>query len=145
MPPPGQSASSEESKLQLLLAGQGATDQKFAEIFRRLDKAETTAGEARDTAKEIVTILREQNALARIAEVRAEVHQLVQDLRADLVKAVENLRKEAASADEKITGLEATRSTASGTARAGRWLFEVAKLICAAGGGALVLRIVGGH
>lgn len=141
MAPP---AASESAVLQQLLAGQGATDQRFEEIFRRLDKAENTAGEARDVAREIVTILREQNALEKITEVRSEARNLVADLRADVVAANKVLRDANANLEERVQGLEDTRTAGFGAMKGAKLAWEMGKLVAAMGGGALLIKLFGG-
>lgn len=142
MPPAGVS---ENALLQQLLAGQGATDQRFEELFRRMEKNETTASEARDWAKEAVTIMREQNALARVAELKAEAHQIVADLRQDVVAANTELRKADIALEERVQGLEDTRTATVGMAKGGRLVVEGLKMLIAAGGGAWMFKLFGGH
>lgn len=141
MPPPGGSA--QDDLLQRLLTGQGSTDQRFEELFRRLDKAEKTAGEARDIAREIVTTLREQNALVKIQEVRDEARSLVAALRSDLVLSVKNLRGDYDPAVARIDALEASRDKGAGMARGLKLALEIGKVIASAGGGALLLKLLG--
>lgn len=137
-------AASENDLLQRLISGQATTESRFTELFRRLDKAEGVAAEARDTSKEIATILREQNALARVAELRAEAHQLVADLRVDLVAAVKHLRETIDPCIEDVTSLKDARNTGVGMARGARFAFEAFKIVGAAGGGAVLLKLFGG-
>lgn len=126
-----------ENTLNQLLAGQARSQQQFEEVFRRLDRAEETAGEARDTAKELVTILREQDTGARIVEMRTEMRAGLAELRQDVVAANTRLRgdldaeckarTDAIDAlDIRLLVLEAERNKVIGVAGFFSWLSKVA-------------------
>lgn len=131
-------------QLEQIIAGQARADQRFEELFRRLGKAETMAGEARDTAREVVTILREQDTAVRLAEMRAEVTGQVSALRQDVVAANGTLRKDLDAevsdreqADEalaaRIVSLEAERNRVVGVAAFFSWLARVAPWLLTVG------------
>lgn len=118
--------------LNQIIAGQARGDQRFEELFRRLGKAEATAGEARDLSKEMVTILREQDMGARLTEMRAEMRQASAELRQDVVAANSRLREdlqreaEAREALEvRLVALENERSKVVGVASFFSWLAKV--------------------
>lgn len=153
MPPP---EGADTALLRELIAGQARSDARFDEVFKRLEKAEEVGAAARDAAREIVTILREQDALARVAEVKADTRSMIADLRADVVKAITGL-KESQSAqaeefrpalsdlDERLATLEAERTEKQGMAKGARLIAEGVKLLIAAGGGAFLVKLFGGH
>jgi ABC-type phosphate transport system auxiliary subunit len=116
----------ENSGFNQLLAGQAKAQQQFEEVFRRLDRAEETAGEARDTAKELVTILREQNIGERLAETRGEMAGLVAALRQDVVAANTLIRSDAKELCDRVEALEAERNKVIGVAGFFTWLTKVA-------------------
>lgn len=99
----------------LIASGQAATDAKLEAIYRAVEMAQADAREARDTAKETAVIIREQNVLARVADLRG-----------------------------RVEALEVIRSEGQGMARGARLLLQVGKLAGAAGGGALALKLFGG-
>lgn len=151
-PPRGQNA-----QLNKLVAGQATTDQRFEELFRRLDRAEETASEARDTAKELVTILREQNTGERLTEVRNEMRSIAAEMRQDFVAANGRLRdgldrevgdrkKEDEALSDRIDGLEADRNKVVGVAAFFSWLAKVAPwLVAAVAAFAAGIGLKGGH
>ena len=118
-------------QLEQIIAGQARADQRFEELFRRLGKAETMAGEARDTAREVVTILREQDTAVRLAEIRAEMIQTVAGLRQDVVAANGTLRTDLDSLKARIGKLEEARSQVVGVAAFFGWLAKVAPWLLA--------------
>lgn len=131
-------AQQDESSLNRLLAGQARSQQQFEEVFRRLDRAEETAGEARDTAKELVTILREQDTGARIVEMRTEFRAGMAELRQDFVAANTRIRsdlelecKERRLLEDRVEALEADRNKVVGVAGLFTWLSKVAPWLLA--------------
>lgn len=131
-----------DALLRELVAGQAQAAARFDEVFRRLGLAEGTAGEARDLAKEIVTILREQDALARVSEAKAEATMQVSALRQDLVHAMTEQRKVTDDHAERIDALEQLRTQASGAAKGARWLWDALKIVAGMGGGALLIKLL---
>lgn len=125
-----------------LAAGQAQTVARFDEVFRRLNIAEGTAGEARDLAKEIITILREQDSLARIAEARAEAQQMVAALRQDVVHANTGLKSDVASLGARVDALETLRDTGMGAAKGAQWLWNTLSALAGGGGVALLLKFM---
>ncbi|CAN5176644.1 hypothetical protein BH09PSE1_BH09PSE1_23420 [soil metagenome] len=132
----------DEPLLNQLVAGQAKAQQQFEELFRRLDRAETTAGEARDTAKELVTILREQDTGARLTEMRVEQRDGLAALRTDVVAANTRIRtdldtetKARRDADDaidiRLLALEAERNKVVGVAGFFSWLAKVAPWLLA--------------
>jgi len=139
----------DEPLLNQLVAGQAKAQQQFEELFRRLDRAETTAGEARDTAKELVTILREQDTGARLTEIRTEQREGLSALRTDVVAANTRLRldveaeatareaadteldKEITTLATRVASLEAERNKVVGVAGFFSWLARVAPWLIA--------------
>lgn len=112
--------------LNQLVAGQAANQQRLEELFRRIDGAEKTAGEARDTAKEIATILREQNMGERMGEMRTEMMGQVSALRQDVVAANGLLRQEHQALSDRLGALETKATKAVGVADFFAWLSKVA-------------------
>jgi hypothetical protein len=143
MAPPAGSSRPDYETMERLISGLAASDERFREIFRRLDKAEKTAGEARDSSREILTVLREQDALAKVAEAKAELRGLVADLRQDVVKANTSLRGEAVRITERVEALEVVRTETRGMARGARLIAEAAKLVAASGVGAFLAKHFG--
>jgi hypothetical protein len=123
--------SNESTAWNQLLAGQARSQQQFEEVFRRLDRAEETAGEARDTAKELVTILREQNIGERLAETRGEMVALVAALRQDVVMANGLIRTDVKDLCERVEVLEAERNKVIGITGFFTWLSKVAPWLLA--------------
>ena len=139
---------SDTALLNKLLSGQAASDQRFEEILRRLDRAESTAGEARDTARELVTILREQDTGARIVEIRTELRAGMAELRQDFVAANTRVRTdldtettrrvEAIEALEaRLVVLEGERNKVVGVASFFSWLARVTPWLIALGAAAI--------
>lgn len=122
---------SSSQQLDKIIAGQARADQQLEEIFRRLGKAESVASDARDTAREVVTILREQDTAARLAEMRAEVTQSVAALRHDVVAANGTLRKDMDALESRVAVLEAERNRVVGVAAFFSWLSRVAPWLLA--------------
>ncbi len=122
---------SSSQQLDKIIAGQARADQQLEEIFRRLGKAESVAGDARDTAREVVTILREQDTAARLAEMRAEMIQQVAALRQDVVAANGSFRKEVEALEVRIKALEDARNQVVGVASFFSWLSRVAPWLIA--------------
>jgi len=135
-------ARSEAALLSKLVAGQAQSDQRFEELFRRLDRAEETAGEARDIAKELVTILREQDIGSRIVELRNEMRGEQAALRHDFVLANGNLRQQTldevdarkrctSELCDRLDSLEADRNKVIGVSGFFTWLSKVAPWLLA--------------
>lgn len=122
---------SENAILNKLLAGQAASDQRFEEILRRLDRAEETAGEARDTARELVTILREQDTGAKMVELRTEFRAATSEMRQDFVAANSRVRHDVDDLATRIASLEAERNKVVGVAAFASWLSKVAPWLLA--------------
>lgn len=154
--PRAKAAHDDQALLAQLIAGQARSDQRFEEMFRRLGRAESTAAEARDLGREMVTILREQDVAGRLTEMRGEMIRASSDLRQDVVAANNRLREDLASevetraeADKALDGrlevLETARSQVIGlasffgwAAKVGPWLLAAAMAFLAGreGGGA---------
>lgn len=136
------SAAPREATLNQLVSGQAKAQQQFEELFRRLDRAEGTAGEARDLAKELVTILREQDTGARILEMRTEMRDTSAAMRTDFVHANTGLRKDLDAEakarvdaidamDVRLLALEGERNKVVGVASFFSWLSKVAPWLLA--------------
>lgn len=134
--------SNDSAVLSQLVAGQAKAQQQFEELFRRLDRAEETAGEARDTAKELVTILREQDTGTRITEMRSDFRAGMAEIRQDFVAANTRLRQDLETevrsrkdCTEELAGrlelLEAERNKVIGVASFFGWLSKVAPWLLA--------------
>lgn len=119
------------AQLSKLMAGQAATDQRLEELFRRQDRVEKASGEARDLAREVVTILREQDTGARIQELRAELERQAAALRQDMVAANTILRGQVGDLDTRLKALEADRNKVVGLGAFFGWLARVWPLIVA--------------
>ncbi len=135
-------AAPREATLNQLVAGQAKAQQQFEELFRRLDRAEGTAGEARDLAKELVTILREQDTGAKLLEMRTEMRAASSEMRQDFVAANTRIRTdleaectartEAIDAlDIRMLALEGERNKVIGVASFFSWLSKVAPWLLA--------------
>lgn len=136
------SASPTSAMLQQVLAGLAAVEARQEETTKAVSSAQADAREARDTAREIAVILREQNALERVAELRAEARQIVADLREDMVKAITSVRSEVKEHTGRIEGLEALKTKGQGMLLGGRWTFDLLKIVAGAGGGALLIKLL---
>lgn len=108
--------------LEQVIAGQAKVGQQVEEIFRRLAKAEAVGSDARDTAREVVTILREQDTAARLAEMRSETRNHVDGLRHDVVAANTRLREDVEELTGRVAALEAERAKVVGVASFFGWL-----------------------
>lgn len=100
------------------------------------------AREARDLAKEIIVILREQNALERVAENRAEARKLVSDLREDVVAANTLMRGDHKTLVGRVDALENLRTQAQGAAKGGKWVLDTLKIVGGAGGATVLIKLL---
>lgn len=98
--------------------------------------------EARDGVREIMITLREQNALERVAEAKTEGRQLVASLREDVVSANTALRTDVKTLRTDVDALLSLRTKGQGVAMGGKWLIDSFKLVAAAGGGAVILKVL---
>lgn len=128
--------------LQQVLTGLAGVEARQEETTKAVGQAQADAREARDTAREIAVILREQNALERVAELRAEARQLVADLREDTVKAITSVRSEVKAHGERLDVLEVLKTKGQGVLMGGKWTLDLLKFIAGAGGGALLLKML---
>lgn len=128
--------------LQQVLAGQAGQEARLEEMAKSISAAQADAREARDTSKEIAVILREQNALERVAEVKAEARQLVAALRDDTVKAINNVRTEVSGHGGRLDALELLKVRGQGVLQGGKWTLDLLKIIAGAGGGAVILKVL---
>jgi len=120
----------------------GAIEGRMDSLERAQASTAEDAREARDLAKEIIVILREQNALERVAENRAEARKMVSDLREDVVAANGLIRTELKVVRADVDTLLNLRTQAQGAAKGGKWLLDTLKIIAGAGGGALILKML---
>lgn len=128
--------------LQQILAAQAGQEARLEQFATGLAAAQSDAREARDTAKEIAVILREQNALERVAEFRAEARTLVADLRADVEHAFTPVRVDLKQLRLEVDALNALRTKGQGVALGGKWVFDILKVVVGAGGGAMLLKLI---
>lgn len=128
--------------LQQILTAQAGQEARLEQLAKSAEAAQVDAREARDTAKEIAVILREQNALERVAEVRAEGRKLVADLRADVEHAFTPVRAELKQLRADLDGLMSLRTKGQGVALGGKWMLDGLKIVAGAGGGALLLKVL---
>jgi predicted nucleic acid-binding Zn-ribbon protein len=98
--------------------------------------------EARDGVREIMITLREQNALERVAEAKTEGRQLVAALREDVVAANTPLRSDIKALRTDVDSLLALRTKGQGVVMGGKWIVDGLKVIAAAGGGAIILKLL---
>lgn len=98
--------------------------------------------EARDGVREIMITLREQNALERVAEAKTEGRQLVASLREDVVSANTALRTDVKTLRTDVDSLLALRTKGQGVVMGGKWVVDGLKIIAAAGGGAVILKLL---
>lgn len=114
------------AQLTRLAEGQATTNQRLDEIFRRMERAEEVAAEGRDTAKELVTILREQNTGAKIVALQTELRAGVAELRQDFVKANGTIRTDLDALEKRVEDLETDRSKVVGVAGFFSWMAKTA-------------------
>lgn len=120
----------------------GAMEGRLDSLERAQVATAEDAREARDLAKEIIVILREQNALERVAENRAEARKLVSDLREDVVNANTLIRADHKALCTRVDALEALKTKGQGVMMGGKWVIDGFKIIAAAGGGAIILKLL---
>ena len=125
-PASGQAARGQGAQLTRLAEGQATTNQRLDEIFRRMERAEEVAAEGRDTAKELVTILREQNTGAKIVALQTELRAGVAELRQDFVKANGTIRTDLDALEKRVEDLENDRSKVVGVAGFFSWMAKTA-------------------
>ncbi|NQE62974.1 hypothetical protein [Caulobacter sp. RHG1] len=135
-------ASPTSAMLQKVLAGLAAVEARQEETTKAVASAQADAREARDTAREITVILREQNALERVAEVRAEARKLVADLRADVEHAMTLVRTEQKTQNSRLDAIELLKTKGQGVLLGGKWTLDLLKIVAGAGGGALLLKML---
>ena len=135
-------AESNESLLREVLAGQAAFAARFEDLVNRLDATATDAREARDLGNRITTILKEQDIVARLAELRGETRQVVSEIRQDFVAANIRLREDLAietrerkachaELEKRLESLEEQRNKVVGVASFFGWLAKSAPWLLA--------------
>lgn len=135
-------ASRQAEMLQQVLSALAALEARQEETTKGVASAQADAREARDTAREIAVILREQNALERVAEVRAEARKLVADLRADVEHAMTLVRTEQKTQNSRLDAIELLKTKGQGVLLGGKWTLDLLKFIAGAGGGAILLKML---
>ncbi|MBI1682368.1 hypothetical protein [Caulobacter hibisci] len=120
----------------------GTLEGRMESLERAQAATAEDAREARDLAKEIIVILREQNALERVSEVRSEARKLVGDLREDVVAANTGMRTDLKSIRTDVDALMNLRTQAQGAVKGGKWVIDALKIIAGAGGGAIILKLL---
>ena len=89
--------------------------------------------ETRDTVRDLVTVGRELNIPARMAEMRAEYHELDKDRRIDLINAMDKIRTEVKSLTERMDIQENAQERAQGAAGVFKILREYWPLVVGIG------------
>lgn len=112
------------------------------DLTKRVVAAQADAREARDTAKEIAVILREQDLLERIGEVRTEGRKLVGDLRADVEHAFTPVRAEIKQLRADVDGLISLKTKGQGALAGGKWLLDILKVVAGAGGATVLIKLL---
>ena len=120
----------------------GALESRMEGLERSQADIHSDTREARDGVREIMITLREQNALERVAEAKTEGRQLVASLREDVVAANTALRADTKALRTDIDSLLALRTKSQGVLMGGKWVVDGLKVIAAAGGGALILKLL---
>lgn len=83
-----------EGLLRDVLAGQAVVESRLQDFGDRLSTTQEDARAARDQSNRISTILEEQNIKEHVAELRAEVRQVMAETRQDYVAANTRLRND---------------------------------------------------
>lgn len=120
----------------------GALESRMEGLERSQADIHSDTREARDGVREIMITLREQNALERVAEAKAEGRQMVAALREDVVAVNTAIRNELKALTGRVDALDALRTQAMGAAKGGKWLLDGLKIFAGAGGGALLIKLL---
>jgi chromosome segregation ATPase len=95
--------------------------------------------ETRDTLRDLVTSGREQNLPVKLAEMRAEYHELDKDRRIDLINAMDKIRTEVKDLTARMEALEDNQERVQGAAGVFKIVREYWPLLI--GVGALVITL----
>lgn len=120
----------------------GALEARLDSLEHSQAQTSADAREARDVSKEILVILREQDALAKVAEVKAEATKKVEDLRADVVAANGLIRTELKTVRADVDSLLNLRTQAQGAAKGGKWVLDTLKIVGGAGGATVLIKLL---